>query len=473
MAYKCPLCLEELADRDRLVRFCSRHRTFAEFTGNEFELEEKIFCPEHRCDANNSIGIPGVFLCHVGCDGQSPFWVGNKVQIDGDDESITFATINKNGKEEDVPFKHWQVAMLKAVLAAGDKGNRKEMWFPHLLLMAMAEDLKGINSRVALAGSTKVGKTVIALQAMDQKGYFPPDVTNKNVVLIDYIFSRQHKGAAANPRTHPMVATLRIRDQMNKGKDWTAIQTVRAMGDLKAVFLSPSGSRKKAKRGARQNYPSNARTDPGVIRKLRWGIGGFLSKFGSEMKLAVKEIFFASRPQTRYTLLFYDIPGEAVENEDLLMLDKIEDSVNKIAVVINGAEIFDLPGESEVSIHTAVQRINQIKQKSLNCCLVVTQLDRVINMLSEEDGEMVREIAEDHDGNPQYYDEQARQLLVRWLSERPTDGKNALKRCLLESMVERAFFVWTADMPDRPHSYGLAKFICWCLNIDWKKIVQV
>jgi hypothetical protein len=132
---------------------------------------------------------------------------------------------------------------------------------------------------------------------------------------------------------------------------------------------------------------------------------------------------------------------------------------------VNAAEIFGLIGGKETSIEVAVKRIDQIAQNGMGLCLIVTQLDRVKGGLPKE----VNDIAESHDGDPNYDDTQARRILTEWLDQNVTDNKKALRQRL--SMVERVFFVWTEGIPDRPaFSYGLAKFIGWCFDTDWNKI---
>lgn len=490
MPLKCPLCLSSLAESDQLVRFCLQHKTSEKF--NCVENSEKLFCP----DRNNSCNVTldnGVFLYHVGCAAKNPFWdsIKKQVVLPGDD-SPTFQHTSvvphnilvQNGPPASVEVFHWQIGVLRAL-----PGNVEEMWFPLMLWRAATEfhHRRRIGTLVELTGARSVGKTVIAVQAMDAKGYAQPcsnneqplpgkqangygqnDHDSRNLTLKDYIYSRRVGTADV-----PLLSMLYLRDVMgrNHSFDARALATRPGPGDLKAIFIAPAA-------GVESNSLSS-RNDLGVS----------LKEAGRRVWDELKELLGLSKLSGATTtslfpfwhaVVFYDTAGELSQRRSQI-LNLIEDAVSKAAILINAAELFDPKHDSTLpdsSITVARQRLSDLSEKrNIECSLVITQLDLVMNQLAPEDRQKAYEIARAVEKSPAD-DKEARRLLIKWLRASPAENIRGIERLLKGVKV---FFVWTEGIPTdeskykgaRTYSYGLARFICWCLGVQWQEITHV
>ncbi|MGI8783251.1 MAG: hypothetical protein ACR2L2_06330 [Acidobacteriota bacterium] len=462
MSYKCPLCLKTLTDSDELQRYCTSHldKTATiqclpeNFVFFESELSSTIFCPISRCPANAQIEF-GVFLRHVGCKSENPFWVeaDSVVKVPGNPQGIVVPyELDLGGeKKKTVNVQHWEIGMLRRV------PSTREMWFPLLLLRATAEEHKGkrFGQLVELAGSKGVGKTVLALQAMDLQGY--EGKSRRTVTVNDYIYSRRPEGAQDNP----LLSILYLRGLMRRNESgiFPPTGTRRLPGDLKAVFFSPPSSNPK------ETTEPTGRKPGGVLARIRAEIDQIREPTNS-----------SAGDSFRYTVGFYDTAGEAHEEEDL-MPDLA--AVDKIAILISAPEILSNSGKGQ-SVSTALQRLKRADEQNVlnRCCLVLTQFDQAMESLDEGSRTTVGEIAEDLKRAMPDSSAEAKSFLQQWLKKHPAPNHRELEAHL--QRIDHVFFLWTEDLPTstaqptgqirQPRSFGLARFICWCLEIGWEEI---
>jgi len=454
MDYKCPLCLKELTEGDQLERFCSCHPEHTQkFDCSSYAIQMEMFCPQAECECNQDIES-GVVLRHVNCDAKNPFWAANQQRLDipGDARSKKISG-QVGGTTVDVV--HWEIGMLRRV------PNAEEMWFPLMLLRATAETQarKRVGVLIELAGATGAGKTILAMQAMDYQGYVAPWSGDRHVEVRDYIFSRRPAGASDNP----LITTLYLRHLMERNRQGIFLPagTKKETGDLKVVFLKPT-------RTPEMPSPKNEKRS------------SFFSQIKNEGKNLFKDILDSEISRSFwYTVAFYDTAGEWHEEEHGL-LDTIESSVDKVTILLDATEFADSTGE-QPSIEVAAQRIQRLgARQKLRCCCVVSKLDSLMEGWSANETNKVISIAEDLTSDERN-DAAARALLVGWLKQHPTTNKGVLAKYIETNQIP-IFFVWTEGLPgqptgarvfEQPYSPGLARFICWCLDIKWEDISQV
>jgi hypothetical protein len=448
----------------QITRFCTLHpeRTETFYCFPE-AMQALVFCTERECRCDNSVD-EGVFLRHINCKMRNPFWDerAGEVVVPGEaDTTRTWATLDfGSGQPKEMWVQHWLVGALRSL-----PKTDPEMWFPLMLLRATAEmNGKGRTGRlVELVGARESGKTVIAMQAMNYHGYVSINNTTDSVDLDNYIFSRN----SGNLSFSIFLETLHLNTLLrrNAKEIFLPRATVNEPGHLKVAFIRPA-------QNASPLALSGQEKSNGLVRSaFSWTFNALKSLKG-EMRVAAGQVLRGSRPFW-YTLALYDTAGEASENEDL-MPDLA--SVDKVAVVVNAAEIFGLLlDKSEKSIEVAVQRIARAKKRGQHCDLILTQMDRARSHLTE-DWKRVEEIAND------LYDDRKREsqaLLAKWLSKQPDENKILLGKSLKN--VKNIFFVWTENLPTKhapeqqavqPCSYGLARFICRSLDIKWEHINQ-
>ena len=470
---RCPLCLKELTTDDEFERFCTEHPDKRE-TFKCFSEAKKIFCLDGKCPHNRSVGIPGVFLRHVGCGAENPFWVTDKdgkarvlfPETSGEDSTIT-TTIDGNS----VQIDHWEVALLR--MAPNDA---QEMWFPLMLMRAMTETIKSeengrekkIGALVELAGAAWVGKTVLAIQAMDQKGYQLYRSDLERLEVSDYVCSRAHiEGSTDNPFLETLYILNRMRtNEMKDGKADVDVPSptkpAKEPGDLKVAFIKPS-------------QKSIAASQKAELKQT--GIGQVLGDIRNALTKMLSSPD-AESPPFWYTVAFYDTAGEIQKRQYSTLRSTVEKAVGKVAVLVDALEVIGGESRAKGSIQVAVQRIRQIKDREdLQWCLVVTQIDRVQQALEEGERRQLASIIVPPN-NDTHDHSRACELLIALLDKRSDQDKTDLKDVLLDAEPP-IFFIGTENLPEanqrlpqHPKTYGLAKFICWCLDIDWADINQ-
>jgi len=482
VSYRCPLCLVPLNERHRLIRHCTYHPELDEtFNCYQYVLPNKIFCPIAECKSVDEIAS-GVFLRHIGCEETSPFWDGRTVSVPGGpDESRIPVSLDFGTGETTLYVQHWLIGVLRDLPKGGS-----EMWFPLMLLRATGESsgLSRVGRFIELAGAMAAGKTVLAVQAMSPHGH-----ADGYVEVDNFIFTRRPEGPTG--RTYRSFAEILHLSNLLQHSDHTLFSpdgTPPGTRNMRVAFYKPSEGF-----GLRMN--DGDRNLPGYAKRMFWlTVRATERFFRVDLNASFKEIFGSQgfRPYW-YTLAFYDKSGESEENEDIM-----RDTLDKVAVVVNAAEIFGIEDPvtkkkyiAEKSIEVAVQRLKKAAARKQISYLVVTQLDRVKDEMSKDDWATVQELA---DGVTDIGSDRgivrrtwarfvpprpstARQLLENWLGPQPTGNRRQLKERLKD--VEEIFFIWTDNFPTSrmptkqdslPTSHGLAKFVCRCLDIRWDQI---
>jgi hypothetical protein len=542
MAYRCPLCLKELKSNDQLVRYCTRCYSRGDEATDQFNctaenLPGKIICPRDECDGNGMMGShEGVFVYHVGCDAHNPFFVtGNlpdaphpaahnpvrketaddntlakffsasnirahqpttpppsgytapaRVVIPGGDlrEADAVASCIMPGGSEPTTFTHWEILMLRALPPS------EKMWFPSMLLRATAEEHQGkrIGALIGLVGEQAVGKTILAIQAIDLKGYVPPEQRLTHAVDVrDYIYSRPLEGAT-NVGAE-LLATLCLRSHMrdNTRGFFLPEGTPGSVGDLKVAFIRPTGAAEPAR-------DRQASAILGGLRKLKTLTDKITAEAQKRIEQNTQNIpgyqppalaqpavrGQGRKPPFWYTISFYDTRGEHSRFGNKPLIDVIN-AVDKVAILVDARDLF---GErSGHSLTTAKDNIRFYKDsKKSKCCLVVTQVD---NLRSKKVKAALREAATKDvpdDGGRGTFGGNNAELLRRQLEESIARGVGRENReeviHLLRSGLD-TFFVWTEGLPtdeepltSEPTSYGLAQFVCWCLDVNPPDIIH-
>ncbi len=472
MSYKCPLCLIELTEGSELVRACLDHPNINPFRitlhDDEEGLPDDVYCSGGDGRCNNSI-YPGVFLRHVGCQAHNPWWdaTTQTVNIPGSDSTTTYQFDTAEGPQN-IRVTHWEIGMMRIIPAA------QEMWFPLMLLRATKETLNNqsgqrIGRLVELAGSTQVGKTILAMQSMEYEGYVAEEHgLGRHLEVKDFMFSRLPPGRTA--ATNPLLGNLYLSNLMrlNKRGLYRFPATYKLPGDVKAAFIKP------------------ASTDRSSLLFVSTGSESWQSRIGEIAKNVVdilkgiKEVFWAPRPPGFwYTVILYDIAGEAFILGDPTT-DAIERAVDKVAVLVDATEIFDFDKDGD-SVAIANEQIGKAAARGLPHCLIVTKVDLIMEKLSPEDQLNVKKFAEDLSCD---YEEESRELLRSWLSRGTVDANIRQLKNRIDN-VDRVFLIWTDNLPTssdqgtvqtssvQPRSYGLARFICWCLEIPWTALSRV
>lgn len=463
MYLKCPLCLKQLEENDLIARYCSEHPDLTEeFPFIEESLSERIYCPARDCRLNGAIGFPGVFLRHIGCEAKNPFrGSSGKVSIPGRRDSEESIYTDLQGKS--YIFNHWEIGMLRYV------PWESEMWFPQMLMRSMTEKRSGkrMGVMVELAGAQTVGKTVLAMQAMDEQGYVPNHKNDRYVEVKGFLFSRVPEGVSAG--SSPFMAALCLRS-LHKGDAhnlFTLGGTMRGTGDLKTVFLRPAPDRTEDKQTAVSKDDSFLKNLKELFFKplLELIVGMDRSSANADIN------------EPWYTVAFYDTAGESQQAGDFT-LHAVENGVDKIALLINANDLFTPGGGS--SLQAARERMPELRRKGIeNCCLVVTRMDEILYKLSQQDRNEVHRLVDTFDTGDEPR-KISRALLLKWFEQQTSQNDNnklSLRRYLENNDIP-VFFVWTRGLAARgakgeqPVSYGLAHLICWCLGIEWRHINQ-
>lgn len=461
MKPKCPLCLLELNEEEKLSRHCFDHPDPNEsFPCSENNLPGKLYCPRQGCECNGMIGVRSVFLRHETCAAKNPFYNNNGiVNIPGGVDSEAGYYTRPDGEE--IPFTHWEIGMMRHVPA------EPEMWFPAILLRSTLTSRKGkrMGVRVELSGARGVGKTVLAMQAMDKQGYEPLLSKDRSVKVRGFIYARGKPGT--RPEISPFMAALCLRALHRENEDnlFRLASHQHGTGDLKAALIKPAPERRDE---------TGLVEGPGrsVWGKVRYYI------FDPLIDMLLNRGITEDQPASDdawYTVSFYDTSGEDVQMQSF-ELHGVESGVDKIAVLINANDIFAADGVSSILI--ANRKLLSAERKgSGNYCLVVTRMDEVMKRLSSLDRLEVNRLVDTFDTRDDVR-KRSRELLLSWLRDYSPDNdlnKREL-RDYLESHNIPVFLVWTENLMNngrdgnQPESHGLSHLICWCLGINWKII---
>jgi hypothetical protein len=502
-------------DDQQLRRFCfnirhtPQHALGENISGAPQTLSSELRCPIAGCQANNLVN-GGVFFSHLGCEATNPFWDPSKNRIvlpSGEGETMPYT----DGGGSQV-LQHWQIAMLRAL---GDHKKlpalayQREMWFPAMLLRAMSETVPGqpkrrIGQLVELCGSTGAGKTVLAMQAMHEQGYY--DLLEQDSFFLrleNFLYCRTAEGSADSPLL-PLLCLAGRLERAGGESLFLPEGTQEKIGDLKAVFFRPvlpPAPEETAPAAPAQTTgrPSGQTWRETILASAKKAAGEVLQDFVG--KSPQESNGDAPLPENDapyyYTLIFYDTAGETHKkaaqalDPDTNILGWIETAVDKVAVVLDATEIFELPGpDGQVSTETlirAVARLKRIEERNLPYCFVVTKLDLLLETLSREGQTPPLEIGRNQlesfiKDYQQQHAKEAQGLLKQWLALSPGFNHRKLREYLTLSDA-RVFFVKNLHLPTRvagesvqevepsvssPQSFGLTAFVSWCLGLEWK-----
>jgi hypothetical protein len=456
-----------------LERYCTKHQHKDRFECDPNTLKKNLYCKE-RSDNCNETTDGGVFFRHIGCVYKNPFWDSAKqeVSVPGDETktAVQFRLDFDTGQDMGVNVQHWLLGVLRNV-----PRDTREMWFPAMLLRATAEKrfATRIGSLVELAGARESGKTILAVQMMTRHGYLFTHNSKNEVLINNFVYSPVE--STGDPKVIPSfrryIETLHLVSllQRNNKEIFLPIGTRREQGHLKAAFIKPS-----------KNWHVSTEDDDDDEMTIQQKSVKWLKKtavnFLEELKIAGASILGSESRPFWYTIILYDPAGENSEEEDLR-----RDNVDKVAIVINAEDIFDLKRystEEGVSLRVANRLIAQGVDRKQKLFLVVTQMDKIKNYVGADDWKRVETVADDVNLKKSLSRE-AKELLKKWLVQIPTENKTELKEKL--KFVDKVFFVWTEDLPDSyipkkqdklPKSKGLARFVCACLEIKLSQITQ-
>src|SRR5580692_12243121 len=190
MPLHCPLCFDEIKQDSSLIRVCLRHGE-RESLQDEYE---RLLCPKDRArDLCNSVKHfqQGVFILHVGCREENPFW-------DQDKAVVSVPPVPSRAGHN---LDHWMFGALTKL--ATFEPARKEMWFPLSLARTVnrlrAGDRRPSGRVVKLLGATGAGKTVLAYMALsglhsrskhhasDTYVHISPDLTDPKIRADEFV----------------------------------------------------------------------------------------------------------------------------------------------------------------------------------------------------------------------------------------------------------------------------------------------
>jgi len=327
MAHLCPLCLKALTGSDKLEFRCARHPTVSQSTSG-IESAPR-FCSEHGCDSGRHPGYNDLFCRHLGCNwGKNPFWDGKAVSVQ--DKVVL-------GSEPQETVTHWQVGLLR-VFETCKVNKVKEMWFPSRLLVPVdrATRRKGRMALVSLCGAKNVGKTYLAMHALDTQGV---DTAKADFIYCYPSDTSEHNVSIASTE---FLETLRLREVMQNNEDFSRLlrATDSRPRNLKVSFFVPS-----------------------ITGRLPW-----LRKLRQTFEGSI------------HSLMLYDISGESAEKSFDGNINEHDQHMDVVAVVISAE---DIPGgvntTSANSLGPALGRLRDMSARRIHgqirCALLITKGD--------------------------------------------------------------------------------------------------
>lgn len=424
--------------------------------------ENREMPTEVRCDKLDRIilddqihGEPhnGIFLAHKNCSRLNPFCKQN------DSKEIDFGSSALKSSEGQIPDSdrralHYEVGILKLMTP-----RVKEMWFPAALLRITAAQKRKPGSVVVLAGATQVGKTILSLQAMHSKGF--QNRLNRAKINVK---PEQFAYAPAPDRFADCVNTIQMLLHPNTAlRRWKQAGTPPKLGELRAIFY-------RARKG--QTQPTE------IVRAFR-----DLFNSGQHQPL----------PNWR-TLLFYDVAGEHFEEMNVQELEQLNDVADSMAVVIEASSL--LPNKigidadrQEIVTSVACRCIDRLgwkpRERRARWCVVVTKVDEVKSLVHEDTWAKIEYFAEKAEkkpsGVPGKWGEPI-DLVTELMGDEPSESQLDLLEVLTSGEHDerpQIFFAWTdglilndegervlpaGDSGVVPRSYGLGRFVEWCLD---------
>lgn len=471
MILRCPLCLKQVTDSgEKLVRFCSRH------PGQSVEVELSgpdhgaLVCPECQ-DGDADSFLHGVFCRHVGCVAKNPYWKNTEKRVVVP-QTVRFSLLGGAGNVENVDVRHWELSILRSIAESQDDNpilaSSGEMWFPVALLWASRREVpQGKKAAlVELSGPKSVGKTVLALMALDYEGYVGSpnqrDPLTRGVLtrlanLDHFVFEPSREGETSPDRWNELLYLRSLMEVNEQIPNWPAHTAVSIPGNIKAVYFGPP----RKQQGANG---FSTRTSETFVEQFLRAL--------AQIARAIAEILTGGgnhdwRPRGS-VVCFYDTAGEQSEDPGHPGLMRLDDKVDVVAVLVD-AQDFTFAGgprNHPSTIARAVQRLRAVRSREgLRTCVVITKTDTMFAPLGEKGTSTLTRLTVDrsaHEGG-------ARGWLKYHLRRTQNDEEQALLQLLNQEEVDDVFLVWTVGIEPIakvPHSFGIARFVAWCLELD-------
>jgi GTPase SAR1 family protein len=485
MAYKCPLCLNELKVQDELIRYCYMCDRADFVKGSPEVLRNNLKCKKSLCKTHGQIK-KGVYFVHLNCEKPNPFWNGQKLnvpdnaKIDGTEITLPFDDFFEDDKGAFKSFKHWQIDLLSKTInskavAKNSNGTKavseiREMWFPAVLLKATDEKRlnKKLGQIVALVGTKGAGKTFLALQALDKEGYINPR-SNSRIEIDDYIYSDRR----VTVTIQPIFELLRLRSFMQANRSFPPLQaTVRETLNFYAAFFSPTQKGLQKKEKPEQNQSAE---QPKSLADRFWE----LVKKAFALPQSSKKPFY-------FTLALCDVAGEDVEKE-VEQIDIIKNGANKIALVIDATDFIEIKVEEKGILADHLLGLRKLKDEGKPFCVVLTKMDLFAQYLKTHPAfnfEFEKSLDSFYSGNQAVIKESLKKwretVALNSSVKTPINLLNLLNEIILLNQDSPIFPVETQNLPtdpnaiinDPPFSRGIDTFVCWCLEIERSDIVE-
>lgn len=422
MCCRCPLCLRELSDGHQIARFCPAHPELSEAITIDSEAAPSLACPDPTCRSYGVIGLQGLMLRHIGCPrGRNPFWDEHAKQVAVSDYIVSPVTSDQER------VGHWEIDALREL---GRRHPAAEMWFPAPLLLKQVDPLASRSQvLVDFTGARGVGKTFLAMHALDADGY-----TNGGGPTGDFIYSVPSAGADG---AREFLLTLRLRERMalnQQFNDWIRMSTVRPR-NLKAAFFATGG-----------------RNDP----EQPQGIFGRAFNELSDAYRHIADALTADGPPTvQRALLMYDIAGETAERYSDPTIVEHDADMDVLAVLVSAEDLAAHAARELDSVYVAAHRLQQIAaakqhRPGVRCALIVTKCDLWQGSRPTE---------------PSIDD-----LVAFASSPKAHPGlRDLLRRCKPDArggaLVDRVWFTWPEDRGNPAAViHGLEELVNWCFE---------
>ena len=449
--YRCPLCLNKVADSDRFVRYCPQHPgSTVELTGQDLagsDLQAAL-CSEPGCSSAAVVNTTGLLIRHVDCHiGVSPFRAGPVVRA-----------FKGN------PLRHWELLILEDIAKSVKEGPAGKPWiplisgtemvFPYGLLVRQDPygALPPSHVLVGVLGAKNAGKTFLSLHLADLQGYgrssLPPP--------RDYLYTVPGDGSGAH---EDFLNTLFLRQLLETNQDFRthlAATTERSL-NLKAGLFP---------RETLENWLLGRRKSVSTAVAMGRRPGRFMS-FLIEIWASLKRIVTVPDAtdgvgSAYCSLLLYDIAGEAVMAGDSRAVDEHLNAMDLNAVLVSAEDILNDNKSGALDVaNNLLERLRGWKtvrgsQTPARVALVVTKLDLGPDVLRK-----LSAVGSTSDLR--------RQALAEALATLQSPGARTLARLLRTSgshtLVDRVFFI----NPEIAQGYffeihGLSELVRWCFD---------
>jgi GTPase SAR1 family protein len=486
MAYKCPLCLKQLTAKDKLIRYCYQCDTAKLITAQPESIAQNSRCSKNNCKSNNKIE-QGIYFAHKGCKKANPFWNGSALNVP-ENTRLDGIEITLPSEKGESKFKHWQINLLSRMIESkariemptqNKQPNKiilskmysvkdvKEMWFPGLLLRATYEKRPDKNKRfgqiVALIGSRNAGKTILALQALDNEGYVSY-AENEQIRLQDYIYSNRREAIGIQP----IFEILRLRSLMKENRPfYQPPPTTRFNANLYASFFTPTSKAFQTNESLGKSPSENLLNR--IVNWIKWAFG----------TTETTEIPFL------FTLALYDVAGEDVQKE-VVQIEEVKNSADKIALVVDMTDLLVSKIKANDNLADHLRALRHLKDETEKpFCVILTKVDLFFAQCNlnakSADTNLLKQTY--FIGNQVA----AKSLLESWKQHvltlttetEPLNLYGFLDELLSLDSGNPIFMVETKNLSDteqeeiknQPVSKGLDTFVCWALEIERDEII--